>query len=183
MAARKTNLRSKRTTKPVAKMTKAKVKAVVKAKRKTATRRSKPTPIVTPDVTVTPIIKTLPTAFVHPIVQTVPEPNYKEIHTTQPTRFKLWLTVGLSMAVIMCLWAYSLTQSLLNSSAIEDSSKELQLGDFVDSIGGDLSDLKTQTDAFVNTTENKNTVTPVETNSATGQPSNEQIDNLFSDIQ
>lgn len=184
MAARKPNLRSRKTSAAVAKAkpratrvtpkTKVKAKPAVKAKRKVTPRRK---PVAAPIITV----PSIPT--VRPFTQTVPEPTYKEVHAAQPKRFKLWLTVGLSMAVIVCLWAYSLTQSLLNSSALEDTSKELELGNFVDDIGSDLTDLKTQTNTFINKTENKNTVTTIETNNEADQPNNQQLDNLFSDIQ
>lgn len=164
MAARKKSVKPKVSPKIV----KPRVKKVVA--KKTARKKTKPKPVLTAPSPTIPVVT--------PVTNAVPTANYRELHNTPPTnRFKLWLTVGISMAVIVCIWAYSLSQSLFSSSILQDSADQMQLGNFVDNVSDDLDKLQTQTDQFVEQTEGDSIGTTV-----SDQPSNQALDNLFSDL-
>ncbi len=183
-----------RTTRTKKKTTKAKapvVRATVKRKTVTTKKKLKSKPrtkrkvvsaaTIQPIVTSTPVAPSLSIPTVTPASPLTLHEGYKHVAAAPVARGKLWLTVGLSMAVIVCIWAYALSQSIFSSRALEISSDQIQLGNFVESLGTDLSDLKSNTDTFIDQTDQLNTNTNTNTNIET--PSNAALDNLFSDIQ
>lgn len=168
----------RKTTSKLTKRTPAKSKTVAAKKRPVKRKKAAKKPPISA-VVATPVLS-IP--VVTPVLQAAPtKPAYKEIGVAPASRAKLWLTVGVSMMVIVSIWAYALSQSMFFSNALQDSSDQMQLGNFVDSVSNDLEDLKTQTNTFVDQTQNKNvTVTP---DASSGeQPSNAELDNLFSDL-
>jgi hypothetical protein len=180
MPARKTKISAKSTKakRPVAKRaTKPKVAVAKKTKRVTKRKVSQKQP----PVATAPVVTTLSIPTVAPVTPIPLTEGYKRVSEAPVNRAKLWLTVGLSMAVIVCIWAYSLSQSLFGSQALQISSDQIQLGNFVESIGNDLSDLKANTDVFMGQANQLNT--NINNNTNAEEPSNAELDNLFSDIQ
>lgn len=166
MAVRKTTSKPKKSTSAKSKP------AVVK---KSAAKKKPPVRTATKKKTVTTPVLSIP--MVTPVVRALPEAAYKEVGGETPNRLKLWLTVGISMTVIVCIWAYALSQSLFTSQALQESSDQLQLDNFVDSVSDDLENLRTKSETL---TDQTNTTTPVE--QPEEQPSNQEINNLFSDL-
>lgn len=138
------------------------------AKRPTAKRRTKSS--------VSPIITASPAPVVTPVTQPVvtpPEPSLKHVPDQPGSRLKLWLAVSASMAVVVLIWAYMLSQSVLTSNVVEESLATSDIDEFVNSIEQSLSDLKTESSA-VDVTAPTTTAT---------QPTPTELDNLFSDIE
>ena len=146
-------------------MVKARKKSTVK---KTTRRKSsvksgkKPVPKPEPVATVV----TMPS---QPPVVT---PVYKDLPVQPGSRLKLWLAVSLSMAVIVLIWAYTLSRTVLSTDGVKESLADSDIDEFIGSLGDSLSNLKTTTESLE---------TP--TTSSTNQPSTEELDNLFSDIE
>lgn len=148
----------KRVKKPTPKTTKkvANKKRPVKRSRKTA-----PTAVARPTILEPTLPPPLPVETEHQF-QSVERPS---------SRLKMWLAVLVSMAVIVCFWAYSLTQTLLSSNAISESADSTNIDDFVSSLSDDLSQLKTGSDVFVDQTKDQ------------PNPNEVDLDSLFSDIE
>lgn len=132
-------------------------KKPVKKKKVAANKVTKRRPVV-------PAVSPVVTA---PLVVAVPE---KPLAEQPQNRAKLWLAVSLSMAIIVCLWAYSLSQTVLSSNAIEDSLANSSVDEFVSSLSDSFQNLKTDSANFMATNQTE-VVAP------------EELDNLFSDIE
>lgn len=128
------------------------------------------------------VIKTDPVAMlvtptnplVEPITPSVETP-IKHISEQPANRLKLWLAVSLSMAVIVLVWAYSVSRTVLSSNALTESLAKSNINEFVGSISESFSDLKTTSDTFTEQNETPQTNTT--------QPNTTELDNLFSDIE
>ncbi|MFA6475400.1 MAG: hypothetical protein WCV88_04345 [Patescibacteria group bacterium] len=128
-----------------------------------------------PKIAAKPKIKPKPTK-----AKVVPPPEITAPLITvkaEPSRLKLWVSVSLAMAIIVCIWAYSLSTSLFSSNAVQDSIAATRIDDFMNSISGDFSNLQD------NTGKISNQLDEVKTQIDTNQPNNTTLDNLFSDLQ
>lgn len=124
---------------------------------------------------VTVLTPTLPTIT----TPTVTRSTYKEVRHTTGTPTKLWLAVSVTTLVITGIWVWSLSSRFSHSNALEETIAATNISEFVTGVSQDFNELKTSTDEL-NTT--LGTVANTNTNS-TVQPNNEQLDNLFSDLQ
>lgn len=149
----------------------AKVKKVVPKKRpvkrprKVARKVVKP---VAPITVLTPALPVLPVEVEHQF-KTTEHPS---------SRLKMWLAVLVSMAVIVCFWAYSLSQTLLSSNAISASVDTTNIDAFVTSLSDDFAKLQSGSDAFANQVEDQTDAAELET-----EPTIKELDSLFSDIE
>lgn len=149
----------------------AKVKKVVPKKRpvkrprKVARKVVKP---VAPITVLTPALPVLPVEVEHQF-KTTEHPS---------SRLKMWLAVLVSMAVIVCFWAYSLSQTLLSSNAISASVDTTNIDAFVTSLSDDFAKLQSGSDDFANQVEDQTDAAELET-----EPTTQALDSLFSDIE
>ncbi|EKD79526.1 MAG: hypothetical protein ACD_41C00046G0001 [uncultured bacterium] len=123
-----------------------------------------------------PIVTPVITPIVAPAIQPI-QPT-KHIPEQPGSRLKLWLAVSAAMAVIVLVWAYSLSRTVFSSNAIEASLANSTIDEFMGSVSKSFTDLKTTSDTFIE--QNQEVRTPPE---LPQQPSTEELDNLFSDIE
>lgn len=94
---------------------------------------------------------------------------------THPSQTKLWVSVIIVMVAIVIIWIYSLQFTLQQpGAALQNSVQDAQLDDLVKDIQKGFTDLQHTADQI--TTTNTNTSSPTPANS------NEDLNNLFSDI-
>lgn len=115
-----------------------------------------------------------------PVVMSIPTPSasIKHLPAQAGNRLKLWLAVSLSMAVIILLWAYSLSHTVLSSNTIAESFANSNIDTFVGSVSKSFADFKTTSGTFIEQNE-----TVKEIQESPQQPSTEELDTLFSDIE
>ncbi len=147
---------------------KKRVKKPIKKTAKAVTRKRKIAKPVVAVPVITPLVPVLPAEVEHQF-KTTEHPS---------SRLKMWLAVLVSMAVIVCFWAYSLSQTLLSSNAISASVDSTNIDAFVTSLSDDFAKLQSGSDDFANQVEDQTDAAELET-----EPTTQALDSLFSDIE
>ncbi|MDP3970966.1 MAG: hypothetical protein Q8P90_04690 [bacterium] len=168
-------------------------KKVVKAKKTTPIQNKKPvTPenpaLETPSFPTVNVIETVSETVEETIPETKPQTTQVKVKNAQST---VWVTVIFVTTVIFGAWLYSLKFTVLKpipETAASTAVTEVQLDEFVDnlkdgwsSLQENVSELEIEPDTLTKTEETKlnSTSRKLEPKS---EPSTEELDSLFSDI-
>lgn len=103
-------------------------------------------------------------------------------------RTKLWTAVAVTMIVIVVAWMYALPHNISvpseNATQLSQAA-DTSIGQMVSDIQQSWNTLTRQARTLDEITKNSNTSAPIQTNASnmnSAIPTNEELDNLFSDI-
>jgi len=152
----------------------------MKAKKTTTKKRStKKTSIKRPKTkirNIVPVVEDI--AVIEPMYES-PAPLIAEKTLSQPpSKLKLWIGVIVTMIIIVVAWGYSLQFTLGNSgAALQDSVKKTKFDNLFTNIQQGFDDLQDSANQVTTVTTNTTI-----TNTNTVDNSNQDLNNLFSDI-
>lgn len=130
-----------------------------------------------------PVVRNITPVLTSAIPYTAPvitQPQvYKEVKAPA-SRTKMWVAVTVCSIAIACIWAFNLSNTLFNSSAIDESISDTGIEEFVNSISTKWDDLQQKSQELPVITTNANTTT--EQAPASAANNTNSLDNLFSDL-